>query len=236
MIEQGRRRGVQVTGGPAAYRLKRTVQSETRNDDLTGVELTHARANHMHVDRAWVFLARLGHLLVLRRFQTCGVLIQAHPMALPLSIEYPQHPIGLQPAGNQKASFPRGAPDTFAGIPAVHQDMRQGVGYRLEVSNGCFHHLHLALEGNAFPFTHGFLAIHLRGQRTPPPQQHLQALHQTVTGYALFGGRRVVLAQAAHLFPLGFVLRRVIPPQIAGHDRFSRTSGAFRTMVALPCQ
>lgn len=128
MIDQGGRIGIQVTGGPVAHRLERTVQGETSDDDLAGVELAHARANYMHVDRAWVFLARPSQLVVLFRFQACGVLIQAHPVTLPLGVEHPQRPIGLQPTGHQKTPVPGRAPDTFAGIPAVHQDVGQGVG------------------------------------------------------------------------------------------------------------
>src|SRR3989304_516769 len=45
MLEQGHRIGVQITGGPVAHRLERTVQGETSDDDLTGVEFAHARAD-----------------------------------------------------------------------------------------------------------------------------------------------------------------------------------------------
>lgn len=127
-------------------------------------------------------------------------------------------------------------PVAFGTVPGIEQNMRHGSRNRLKGADKRLHQLDHASEGPSFRFADRLLAIHLRSQRTVPPQQHLQTLKHAVTGHALVPGGRMMQPQSFHLLPLGPVHRRVIPDQIPYHDGWLGTPSALQLPLALSLQ
>lgn len=175
------------------------------------------------------------HQLILVRRQTGGILIQPLPAfaAFRLRVINAQRAIAFQTAGDEEPPVTCGFPDAFAAKLTIDQDMGLGVGHRVELADRGFHQVNLARKRHTFAVTRVLLTVHLWEQRTAATQQHIQTLHQTVPGDALFMAGRVVRAQTAHRFALRLVLRRVIPNQITCHDGFPGATLPFRALAAL---
>ncbi len=145
----------------------------------------------------------------------------------------PQRAVTLQAACDEKTPVTRRFPDTFDPKPAVNEDMGLCIGHGVKFTDRRFHHVYFALKRYPFARAHSLLTIHLGQQRTAPPQQHIQTLHQTVSGDAAIMTGRVMRTQSGHLFTLRLILRRVVPNQITCDDGFPGASLPFWALATL---
>jgi hypothetical protein len=164
--EQRLRARFHITGSPIACLRHRGIQRLPHDHDLATVQAEHLCRHGMHVNRLFSFGP--CQLDGVARAQLSGIPRQASPLpAIGRAwIYYGKPAIALDPRRDQKLPLPCREPVAFGTVAAIKQDMRHRSCDWLKCANRAFHHLDLALEGDAFHSAGLLLSIQLGSQGT----------------------------------------------------------------------